>query len=29
MFDISIVSSDANIGAYIANSIFTIFHTLR
>lgn len=29
MFDVSIVSSDANIGAYIANSIFTIFNTLR
>lgn len=29
MFDISIVTNNANRGVYIANSIFTLFHSLR
>lgn len=29
MLDISIVTNDANRGVYIANSIFTFFHSLR
>ena len=29
MLDISIVTNDANRGIYIANSIFTFFHSLR
>lgn len=29
MFDISIVTNDTNKGIYIANSIFTFFHSLR